>query len=470
MRLSRYLIAAVFMISTSVPGWAATYYIAPQGMKTSPTANGSQAKPWGGLGPALKVAKGGDTLLLMDGVHGPINLYNVPFDTPLTIRSMNGKKARVEWIFLHGTTRNVVFRDLSVWLSDLNAKKPRALIETGTGASDVSFDSLDIRSSADASNYPTWTLEQWKKQYINAILVRGVRTQITNNNLTGVGFGIQTIGNDSVIANNTVSGFAGDGLRAIGQKSSVRNNLVTDCVQIDGNHADGFQSWSVSAPVNGLVLDGNRFMEWSNPKVSSLRCKMQGIGLFDGFYDNLLIQNNIVSTSAESFHGISVYGARNAKIVNNTVVSASGNPARSPWLAVFPHKNKTPSTDVIVANNVAMSFAGTSSPANRVVSIGNTVITYPAAMFSDVAKFNYVPKTSSGYIDTGDMTYAAKADIMGTRRPQAKGPDRGAFEVGSSTSATSLSNTTSGARPSSAQAIQSQTEQSTGGAKFLTAP
>lgn len=472
MHLSRYLIAAAFMISTSVPGWAATYYIAPQGTTTSPTANGSQAKPWGGLATALKVAKGGDTLLLMDGVHGPINIYNVPFDTPLTIRSMNGKKARVEWILLHGTTRNVVFRDLSVWLSDINAKKPRALIETGPGASDVSFDSLDIRSSADASNYPTWTLEQWKKQYINAILVRGVRTQITNNNLTGVGFGIQTIGNDSVIAKNTVSGFAGDGLRAIGQKSTVRNNLVADCVQIDGNHADGFQSWSVSAPVNGLVLDGNRFMEWSNPKVSPLRCKMQGIGLFDGFYDNLLIQNNIVSASAEAHHGISVYGARGARIVNNTVVSASGNPARSPWLAVFPHKNKTPSTDVIIANNIAMAFAGTSNPANRVASISNTVITYPAAMFSDVAKFNYVPKASSGYIDTGDLAYAPKTDIMGMRRPQAKGPDRGALEVGQS-STTGQSSTKSGARPSSpssAQTTQVQTDQSTGGAKFLTAP
>ncbi len=66
---------------------------------------------------------------------------------------------------------------------------------------------------------------------------------LTNNQLTGLGFGIQTLGDDSLIANNSVSGFSGDALRALGQKSVVRNNTVTDCVRINANHADGFQSW-----------------------------------------------------------------------------------------------------------------------------------------------------------------------------------------------------------------------------------
>ena len=471
MRLSRYLIAAVFTISTSVPGWAATYYIAPQGAKISSTADGSQAKPWASVGSAIKVAKGGDTILLMDGLHGGIQIYNITFDSPVTIRSMNKNKARIEWIVMTGTTRNFVFRALSIWPSNLDAVKRRTLIETGGGVSDVNFDDLDIRSGSDASNYPTWSLEQWNKRKLNAVLTRGPRTQITNSKVTGIGFGIQTMGDDSVIANNAVSGFAGDGLRAIGQKNTVRNNMVTDCVQIDGNHADGFQSWSRAVPVDRLVVDSNRFLEWSNKEISPLRCKLQGIGLFNGIYENLVIQNNVVSSSATAYHGISVYGARNAKIVNNTVVSASGNPAKSPWIGVFPYKDGTPSTDVIVANNLAMSFRGISDPANRVVSIDNTVITYPVTMFSDVKNFNYVPMPSSGYIDTGNMTYAPKTDAIGMRRPQAKGPDRGALEVGlSSTSATRQSSTTTGSPQSSVQTIQGQTDPNTGGAKFLTAP
>lgn len=447
MHLRKYLIAAVVMISTSVPGWAATYYVAPQGTTISPTADGSQAKPWGSVYSALLVSKGGDTLMLMDGLHKGIKVYNVAFDSPVTIRSMNEKNARVEWILMNGATRNFVFRDLSVWPSNLDAIERRTMIDTGSGVSDVTFDSLDIRSGPDAANYPTWTTEEWVKHNLHGVLTRGPRTHITNNELTGINFGIQTLGDDALIENNSVAGFAGDGLRALGQKTMVSNNTVTDCVQINANHADGFQSWRRTVPVDGLVLDGNTFIEWSHTKISPLRCKLQGVGLFDGFYENLVIQNNVVSVSG--YHGLSVYGARNAKIVNNTVVSASGNPSKSPWLGIFPHKNGTPSTDVMVANNLAMSFRGTSNATNRVVSVANTVITYPATVFSDVKSFDYVPKAASGYIDTANMLYAPKTDVMGTSRPQGKGPDRGAFEVGSSTT-TSTSTQTS--------------------AKFLTAP
>lgn len=446
MLISKTIFATAVIISTSVPGWAATHYVAPKGTTISAKADGSETKPWGSVSSALKAAKGGDTLLLMDGLHNPIKLYNVPFDAPVTIRSMNGKGARVEWILLDGKTRNLVFRDLSVWPSNINALERRKLIETNSGVSDVTFDSLDIRSSLDAPNYPSWSTAEWKKHSVDAVFARGPRTQIINNKITGVEFGIQALGNNSIIAKNSVSGFAGDGLRALGNSSTVRDNKVTDCVQVNKNHADGFQSWSrkTTGPVDRLIIDGNTIIEWSNAKVSPLRCKLQGIGLFDGFFDNLVIQNNTVSVSASAYHGISVYGARHAMIVNNTVVSASGNPATTPWLGVYAHRNKTPSTDVIVANNLAMSFRGISNPTNRVVAVANTVITYPATAFSDVTNFNYIPKAASGFIDTGDMLYAPKTDIMGTPRPQAKGPDRGAFEVSSAT--TAKTRTTTGAK------------------------
>jgi hypothetical protein len=446
MPLRKHLIAAALMISTSVPGWAATYYVAPQGATISPTADGSQTKPWGSVYSALLVSKGGDTLMLMDGLHKGIKVYNVAFDSPVTIRSLNAKKARVEWILMTGAVKNFVFRDLSIWPSNLDVIERRTMIDTGSAVSDIVFDGLDIRSGVDASNYPVWTKVDWDKHNLHGFLVRGPRTRIINNTLTGINFGIQTLGDDALIANNRVMGFAGDGLRALGQKTVVRNNAVTDCVQINENHADGFQSWRRTVPVDGLVLDGNKIIEWSNGKISPLRCKLQGIGLFDGPYENLVIQNNVVSTSATAYHGISVYGVDNAKILNNTVVAISGNPAKSPWLAVYPHKNGTPSTDVMVANNIAMSFKGTSNTTNRVVSVANTVITYPATMFTDVKSFNYVPKAASGYIDTANMLYAPKTDIMGAPRPYGKGPDRGAFEVGSSTTTTTSGTTTTSAK------------------------
>ena len=100
----------------------------------------------------------------------------------------------------------------------------------------------------------------------------------------------------------------------------------------------------------------------------------------------------------------------------------------------------------MVANNIAMRFLGTSNTTNRVASVSNTVITYPATMFTDVKSFNYVPKAASGYIDTANILYAPKTDIMGAPRPYGKGPDRGAFEVGSSTTTTTSGTTTTSAK------------------------
>ena len=454
--LSRTLIAATLSMTAALPSLAETYYVAPKTAAPVDSPDGSRAKPWSSVIGALKNAKGGDTILLMDGPHGSLNAYNVPFDTPVTVRSMNGKKARFDWITAHGTTKNIVFQNFSVWPSDANAPEKGKLIETGTGTGMV-FDGLDVRGGADAGTYPGWSKEKWATRSVNGILTRGVHTTIKNNSFTGVAFGIQTFGDDSLILNNTVSGFSGDGMRVLGDNTVVRGNKVTDCVQINANHADGLQSWRTSGEaVSGLVIDSNTILEWSNPRSNPLRCKLQGIGFFDGFYDNLTISNNVISSSA--YHGISVYGARNAAIVNNTVVQAHGNPARAPWIGVFAKKNGTPSSNVSVANNLSMAFKGVSSPANNIVSEANTVILYPAKVLQDVARFNYRPKADSGYIDSGSAAKAPKVDIVNNRRPAGKAPDRGAYEMNSSAAVPSdLAATSAGVQTPAAPAVTAQT-------------
>jgi hypothetical protein len=176
---------------------------------------------------------------------------------------------------------------------------------------------------------------------------------------------------------------------------------------------------------------------------------MQGIGMFNGYYENLLIQNNVVAT--RHYHGITVQGTRHARILNNTVVNIDGTVGKAPWIRIVGKTATLPSQDVIVANNVAMQFQGATDVVNNVLFTHNTVILYPAKVMTDIATFNYVPKATSGFIDTGNAAYAPKTDITGASRPVGKGPDRGAFEVGSSTTTTTTTST-----------------QTT--AKFLTAP
>jgi parallel beta-helix repeat protein len=201
------------------------------------------------------------------------------------------------------------------------------------------------------------------------------------------------------------------------------------------------QSWVTNgSSVKDLTIEGNAIIEWSNPTKSRLRCQLQGIGFFDGFYDNLVIRNNVISVTA--YHGISVYGARNAEVINNTVVNGKGSASTYPWIGVFKHKNGSPSKDVMVANNLAMGYHGKTNVTNRRTYTANSTITYPAKVFTDVTKFNYLPKVGSGFIDNGATTVAPKVDIRSYKRPAGKGPDRGAYETGSTLSTSTQSSET----------------------------
>ncbi|MGL6211543.1 MAG: choice-of-anchor Q domain-containing protein, partial [Paracoccaceae bacterium] len=168
-------------------------------------------------------------------------------------------------------------------------------------------------------------------------------------------------------------------------------------------------------------------IEWNGKPDHPLRCSLQGIGLFDGFYDDLVISNNLVSVTA--YHGIAVNGVRGAKIVNNTVVHALGHTKAEPWIAVSPHKNGTPSTDVLVANNVAMRYMGSSNASNRVEFRSNSVIGTPGAVFESPSAFDYRPRAESGFIDTADKASAPPVDMLGKARPSGIAPDRGSYEI-----------------------------------------
>jgi parallel beta-helix repeat protein len=144
-------------------------------------------------------------------------------------------------------------------------------------------------------------------------------------------------------------------------------------------------------------------------------------------YENLKITNNIVA--ANQYHGISVYGARGAMILNNTVVNIRGLVAVTPYIAIRPRKDGTRSTNVIVANNVAMSIQGSASTVDNVKFFSNSVIGVPKSAFVNPTNFDYRPLAESGFIDSGDASNSTAKDVTGKNRPSGKLPDRGAFEL-----------------------------------------
>jgi hypothetical protein len=412
----------------SGPALSETYYVVPPSAVVSGTPDGTETMPFLSIDAAFASGKvkGGDTLLLKDGAYGTVTIKaNATFDVPVTIMSQNAKAAQFDSVLLAQTTRNLVLSNLSIWPSD-PAKGAAYLIRSYDTTSDITLAGLDIRSEQGAAAYMKWDAAKWAARKFSGVFLEGPRSVVSGSKLTGVYHGIM-VADDSQIINNVVEGFNGDGMRAF-SRSTVRNNRVLNCVATDENHDDGFQSFqSDGVPVTDLVVDSNVIIEWAGPKDHPLRCSLQGIGLFDGPYDNLTVVNNLISISA--YHGISAYGSRGARIINNTVVNIRGLVGTAPWIGIYPRKDGTPSTDVLVANNVAMSLQGTASTVDRVEFRNNSVIGTPSAVFENPAAFDYRPKASSGYIDAADPTVAPAKDVMGQTRPSGKNPDLGAYEV-----------------------------------------
>jgi len=435
MKLRFLMFAFAILAAVAAPrAQAATeYYVAPLGTAPSGTPDGSETHPWLSIGDAISsgTVVGGDTLLLLDGDFGILKISGESFDTPIIIQSLNGKLAHFERINIGRNVGNLTFKNLSIWLSNA-ANADSEMVYSHPSSSNITLENLVIRGAGkNSQNYLSWGLGAWAN-IPNGIRLSGANSIVRNNSLTAVGAGITTTGNDALVVGNTIEGYAADGMRGFGERSIFRGNKLLNCMEVSNNHDDGFQSWApkgvANASVKGLVIEGNSFIEWAADENHPLRCEEQGIGLFDGFYENLTIRNNLVSVS--QFHGISVYGGRNVVIVNNTVVNNRGIVGKAPWIGVFNHKDGTPSENVLVANNVAMKFVGASNAAHNIVFSDNSVIFDPEGAFKDIQARDYHPTENSGFIDTANSNFSPSHDIEGSARPVGNGPDKGAFEFG----------------------------------------
>jgi parallel beta-helix repeat protein len=148
--------------------------------------------------------------------------------------------------------------------------------------------------------------------------------------------------------------------------------------------------------------------------------------MFDGMYENTVIRNNLVSVNA--YHGLTIAGSRNGLITQNTVVNASGIVGPHPWIKVAYHKNGTPPSNTMVANNTAMSVKLPTDTSLNVKMASNTLVTNFTTEFVSPSTRNYALQATAKSANAASTQYMTPADIAGTARPKGKGPDAGAYE------------------------------------------
>lgn len=447
----------VLLFITAAPVGASEFYIDP--VAGSDAGDGSAGNPWQSLqavfddglietrdwpeypyesgmqlvavNPGAPV-RAGDTIWLRSGYHGDIEIEHAYNTAPITVAAQPGQTPHVRSLRVQAA-QNWIVRGLSISPSYAASNDQITMVEVSDHnyfgpAWDIEVTDSDVFSIDDASS---WGANEWVNLASNGIEVGAARVSIHDNRLRNVRFGIGVGGADASIRHNLIDGFSADGLRGLGDNglfeyNRVQNNLIGD--PDDDNHDDGFQSWTIgedgevgTGEVRGVTLRGNLFINATDPN-NPLRSSMQGIGCFDGFFVNWVVENNVVVT--DHWHGISFYGMRDSRIVNNSVIDLDDGQPGPPWIMVTDHKDGTPSENVVARNNLATDF---SFEGINVTDDHNLLIEDANALFV-APPFDLHLLPAAAAIDTGSADLAPLLDIEGVHRPQGAGFDLGAYE------------------------------------------
>jgi len=449
----RRLLVCVGLCFVGVPVWGAEFYVDP--VKGSDGGDGSAARPWRSIQGVFDAGlvesrrwdglpytaqselvvrnagapvRAGDTIRLRSGYHGGLSVSGYYNTGNITIAAEEGHRPLLSSLRIRAGAHWTI-RGLTVSAEFGESYKRGTLIDLDSHGwqgpvHDIVVEDCAIRSAADSS---AWTAEDWNERACNGLQVDGARMTIRNNRLLNVNFGISVDAADSLVSGNLVENFAGDGLRGLGDRCTFEYNTVKNCYDVNRNHDDGFQSWSTgpdgvgSGQVVGVVLRGNTIINYEDPNQPH-RGALQGIGCFDGTFVDWVVENNVIIT--DHWHGITLGGARNCLVINNTVLDRNNTRPGPPWICIDKHKNGTAPVGCVVRNNLATAFTS----AANVLQENNLKIGDPAALFVDPARFDLHLLPDTAAIDAGSSTAAPELDRDRIARPQGSGIDIGAYE------------------------------------------
>ena len=380
---------------------------------------------------AINNAQEGDTITVLSGSYGNLTISGKNNNSFVVIRANIGASAMFS---------SINFNNSSYWELTGVEIKPR-YTSGADGKNAVNLDgsfltikNCDINYSDDISG---WTDLDWLARAGNGIVMNGANLNVLDNTITVVDHGIGCVASNSIVSGNLIANFRGDGIRGLGDDVVYEYNIIKNSFDVDDNHDDGFQSWSLgtggvgTGVVKNVVLRGNTIINYEDPN-QPYRGNMQGVGLFDGMFENWLVENNLIIT--DHWHGISFYGAIDCKIINNTVIDNNNAPEPDPWIMVTNHKNGTPSSGVIVRNNISndFSFAGGVTEDHNIEITMNQASTYFENPSGGTGDYHSI--VTSPAIDAGSGVNVPNIDKDGVSRPQGNGFDIGAYEYNAFTS------------------------------------
>lgn len=433
---------------------AADYYIDP--VNGSSNGDGSRANPWKSLQEvfdkglvkatrwvapyddakkAIEVINsdgfivGGDTIFLLTGLYGNVEINRLMNESPIAIQALDGHNPKLSSLKIVASS-NWVVRGLTISPDEEGTSNVDLVhVESHPWSGPAGNIVLDGNSIYTQKNISAWSKQDWLDNVKSGVRIDAEYSNVQNNKIFNINFALQVLSDNMDIIGNEILNFSGDGIRGLGNNCNYINNFIANGIDINENHDDGFQSWvrdrdgdGVNDPVENVVLDGNKiFYNFNHPNLS-LISDIQGIGNFDGFFKDWVVKNNLVVVN--HFHGISFLGAENVEIYHNTVVDGDDDGVMIPSIRIRDHKNGGPSKNVEIVNNISSVTIVSSD----VEAKGNVQIDSKSSMFVNHVEHDYTPRINSPANNKGEAIYSGTKDING--RIRACSPDIGAFEAG----------------------------------------
>lgn len=383
--------------------------------------------------------KAGDTIVLKSGLHGNVLLQNYVNLSVITIKAAAGETPILEKLKVQAG-ENWKFEGLSIssepYGNYINDKLVFLETHNHQGpVSNVEIKNCDIYSAEN----PWTTMTDWNSKVSDGIYLGNCdNISILDNTIRNVHVGASLRGNNVDFINNEISNFCIDGLRVLGSNQLIEGNTIKNAYKtVAGNHEDAIQSFTTGGIVaNTNTIRKNILINNEDPNQPFI-AEMQGLGCFDGPFNDWIVENNLVFVN--NWNGITLGGANNAKIVNNTVLDPTpltGNITAS-RITIRNDNAGNPSTNCIVKNNVMNQFLVLHG--NVVISSNNLEIPATSdyiANFVDYNNMDFHLLSTSVLVDAADDSVAPNTDIEGVSRPQGTSSDIGCYEFETNTSAT----------------------------------
>ena len=402
---------------TASTAFAANYYCNPASgsMGNSGLSTGSAWSSLEAVFSAGKTFAAGDVIHLMAGNHGSPVISSVNAGN-VTITNYTGHdpvlkgiefKGAAHWVLEGVRVHNPAPRPENyslVW--PVAPRYNNSLVRMTGASSDIAVKNCAIYSIAGT---PAWTADQWNETAWNGIYVANGSHHITIDScdVTNTNFAIHMEGNTHHmdIRYNVVQNFCGDGIRANCNDLKIEYNVVTDAYLTNGNHYDLIQGFSHAR----VEIHGNILISTTSRR-SLVANSTQGIGAFDGWMDDWVIENNLVVVA--HYHGITLLGARNCRVVNNTVMT---NPfytgSMKPWITIGNNRDGGVGTGNVMRNNLSAMVPASTYAVVGTTQSNNLITTRYTSHFVDYAGLDFRLKTGSSAIDAGTTEDAPTIDL-----------------------------------------------------------